>query len=413
MNSNSSLFLSSSAPIINDNNDINNQREIIRENIKEEIVLNDDIINELTSQGNDIIPKPIKLFNSNHETPLMIPSSINSLVNYKTKNFRNINALHDNPNIYYLFIEYKKYFKGNFIGSINKISVHLKNKHINDTFKAILDLIDNCFYSENYIKNLIFNKIFIDLNTDIKIKDNIIKSYCILLKLLKDLNNYNFVFHFNRDFLNKYGNSDNEENATRFNYFINNIMTLINNLSKYDFIKNEDMFEFLDAILLNPNYRNISFTTFCMRILNLIHNIHNDYYNKYGLYKASRDYLKNNYKIKIILENVKNEYYDKDKPPFLYFHIMELLDNIINDKCCCEICEKNLISFNEKKYDENEKNDVFYIIVNKIKNIDNDTDNDNNDDDNILSDDEKNIISDEYKNIDEDEDESIICCYDD
>lgn len=392
-NSNNFQLLKSSSAPVNDelteiennkkNNEINNEKNNEKDNIEykldENIILNDelndDLINELINQGNkNNIPNVIQKFNNNHINPLMISSSINSLVNFKTKNFRNIDELHSSPNLSKLFVEYKKDFKSRLNAWMNKLSL---TQPMN--FDLIIKFINDSFYNENYIKQMIFYKIFNDINTTDIIKENIIETYCILLDKLKQNKKYSYNFIFDNEFLNKYGNNDDVHNAFRFNSFINNIAILINHLEIHNLITEDEMFIFLNATLLNPSYDNLDIICFCKRILNIIHGTNNDYYLNHGLYVASKKYLKDNFKIIEIFNDISNELFKDDKKPFIYKMVFEIIENLVNGKQCCNLCNNEYVN---KTIYENKSLDFIEEL----------SDNDVFDDDDGYSEDEDDIL---------------------
>ena len=76
----------------------------------------------------------------------MISSSINSLVNFKTINFRNIDELHSSPNLSKLFVEYKKDFKSRLNAWMNKLSL---TQPMN--FDLTIKFINDSFYNEHFL----------------------------------------------------------------------------------------------------------------------------------------------------------------------------------------------------------------------------------------------------------------------
>lgn len=363
------FFNSFSAPI-NDIDDINeSDNDENKENEENINIINDELKNEVKYQDdNDKIPPLILEFNENHENPLMISSSINSLIDFKTKNFRGSDELRKNPDIFNLYVEYKKDFKRNFISWFNKLSI----KYI-ENFDNLINFINNCFYNEFIIKQMIFEKIFNDLNNNLILKDNIIETYCILLNKLKETNDYNYSFKFDNKFLNIYVNTENKKNAIKYNYFINNIATFINYLDKYKLIADDDIFIFLDTILLNPNYNNFDFTSFCHLILNIIHGINKEKYYAFGLYNASRRYLLNKNNIIDIFENIANEIYEDKNKPIIYKILKDILINVINGKSCCELCIK-------RDLERNNINNKYFIKDDDYDEDDYDEDNEENND---------------------------------
>lgn len=330
-----------SAPIINTN--YNNDSDIENNNNDNDnindIIINQELIDEILNQGNkNVIPPIIKKFNTIHETPLMISTSINSLINFKNKNFRESDILRNNPNIFNLFVEYKKDYLRNFNSWFNKLSItKLEN------YDKFINFINNSFYNEEIIKKEIFSKIFNDFMVSFIIKDTIMESYCVLLDKLKSSNDYIYSFNFDNEFLNNYVNTLTPSDAERYNYFVNNIANFINFLDKYHLINDEVMFKFLETILLTPKYDNIEFITFCKRIINIIHGTNKENFASFGLYVASQKYLLNKNNIIEIFNNIADELYPNNKP-FIFTMLIEYMINIVNGKPCCEICQKKLLN---------------------------------------------------------------------
>lgn len=299
------------------------------------IIINEDFDNKnitIVKKTNNMPNPPREIIEYNLTAPNLFvsPFLVHELMDFKTRNAMINDSLKDNPTIEFVIHEYKVSYRRKLRSQFNKLTVN----NVMDTVKFINDNTNNIL-TNNEMTDFIIERIKNDLWE--KMKMPIITAYVILIQELENILEYHFTFSFDKEFLSEYFN--NEEKYYMFPDMINNLTNFIILLYENKLIGEDEIYEFFDSYILKPEVPyGMEYSSFCKSIINIIHGMPNGNpkFKPNSLFNIFKKYLKER---EDDIVSVYQELSNKNKSSFLSKMMIEMIDNIKNDRICCKHCE--------------------------------------------------------------------------
>lgn len=283
------------------------------------------------------VPKEIIEYNNKANNIFVSPFLLHELIDFKTRNAMVNDSLKENPTIEVVIHEYKVAYRRKLRGQFNKLTIN----SVIDTVNFINNNTNNIL-NENEMNEFIMQRLKNDLLEKMKLP--IITAYALVIKELEQSNKYHFDFKFNKEFLNDYRTYDDIDNKI-FDVMMN-LVNLIVLLYDIKLIDDEEVFTFFDEFVFEPELIfNMNLTTYSRLIMNIIHGTPNgDAKFKPGIInQIFLKYLKER-EGKVMIENYK-KLIEKHGSSFLSKMLIEMLENMVDGKICCQHCEMRI-----KKY---------------------------------------------------------------
>lgn len=279
-------------------------------------------------------PKEIIEFNKSANPSFISPFLVNELLDFKTRYAMSKDALKNNPTMDIVINEYIIFYRQSLRLQLNKLT----RDNIDNTVSFIINNTNNIL-GNNEITEFIIQRVKNDMWVLTK---KFISVYGLLITILTNEYHYHFDFRFNNEFLNYYFESDEIESL--FLQVINNINNLIIILYQNNIITLDKIYEYFDSFLLNPVIpNNVESNTFYKSIMLTIHGLPkgDPNFKPSILYDIFREYVKDKQKEGInIVDNYK-EFINEHEKSFLSRMLIEILDDINNNRIYCTFCNKN------------------------------------------------------------------------
>lgn len=283
-------------------------------------------------------PKEIIEFNKSANPLFISPFLVNELMDFKTRNAMLNDELKNNPTMDIVINEYKISYRRSLRMQLNKLTCD----NVDNTVDFIINNTNNILDNNEMIEFIIQR-----VKNDIWVmKQPFIIAYGLLIATLTNEYHYHFDFRFNNDFLNYYFDSD--EIGLSFLNVINNINNLIIILYQNNIITLDKIYEYFDSFLLNPVIPgNVESNTFYKSIILTIHGLPkgDPNFKPSILYDVFCDYVKDKQKEGVNIVGKYEEFISSHGKSFLSRMLIEILDNINNNRICCTHCKLN--SFNQ------------------------------------------------------------------
>lgn len=280
-------------------------------------------------------PKEIIEFNKSANPLFISPFLVNELMDFKARNAMLNDELKNNPTMDIVINEYKISYRRSLRMQLNKLTCDNVDNTVDFIINNTNNILDNNEMIE-FIIQRVKNDIWV-------IKQPFIIAYGLLIAILTNEYHYNFDFRFNNDFLNYYFDSD--EIGLSFLNVINNINNLIIILYQNNIITLDKIYEYFDSFLLNPVIPgNVESNTFYKSIILTIHGLPkgDPNFKPSILYDVFCDYAKDKQKEGVNIVGKYEEFISSHGKSFLSRMLIEILDNINNNRICCTHCKLNL-----------------------------------------------------------------------
>lgn len=279
-------------------------------------------------------PREIIEFNRSANPLFISPFLVNELMDFKTMNAMVNEELKNNPTMDVVINEYKISYRRSLRMQLNKLTCD----NVDNTVKFIIDNTNNIL-DNNEMTDFIIQRVKNDIWV---IKQPFIIAYGLLIATLTHEYHYHFDFRFNNDFLKYYFDSD--EIGLSFLNVINNINNLIIILYQNNIITLDNIYEYFDSLVLNPVIpSNVESNTFYKSIILTIHGLPkgDPNFRPTRLYDVFCEYVKDKQKEGVDIVSKYEEFISLHGRSFLSRMLIELLDNISNDRICCTHCKLN------------------------------------------------------------------------
>ena len=280
-------------------------------------------------------PKEIIEFNKSANPSFISPFLVNELLDFKTRYAMSKDALKNNPTMDIVINEYIIFYRQSLRLQLNKLT----RDNIDNTVSFIINNTNNIL-GNNEITEFIIQRVKNDMWV---LTETFISVYGLLIAILTNEYHYHFDFRFNNDFLNYYFESDDIEGSL-FLKVINNINHLIIILYKNNIITLDKIYEYFDSFLLNPVIpSNVEPITFYKSIISTIHGLPKDDpdFKPPILYDVFCDYVKDKQKEGVNIVDRYEEFINEHEKSFLGIMLIEVLDDISNNRNYCRFCKKN------------------------------------------------------------------------
>lgn len=279
-------------------------------------------------------PKEIIEFNKSANPSFISPFLVNELLDFKTKYAMSKDALKNNPTMDIVINEYIIFYRQSLRLQLNKLT----RDNIDNTVSFIINNTNNIL-GNNEITEFIIQRVKNDMWV---LTETFISVYGLLIAILTNEYHYHFDFRFNNEFLNYYFESD--EIGSLFLKVINNINNLIIILYQNNIITSDKIYEYFDSFLLNPVIPgNVAPITFYKSIISTIHGLPKDdpNFKPSILYDVFCDYVKDKQKEGVNIVDRYEEFINEHEKSFLGIMLIEVLDDISNNRNYCRFCKKN------------------------------------------------------------------------
>lgn len=279
-------------------------------------------------------PKEIIEFNKSANPSFISPFLVNELLDFKTRYAMSKDALKNNPTMDIVINEYIIFYRQSLRLQLNKLT----RDNIDNTVSFIINNTNNIL-GNNEITEFIIQRVKNDMWVLTK---KFISVYGLLITILTNEYHYHFDFRFNNEFLNYYFESDEIESL--FLQVINNINNLIIILYQNNIITLDKIYEYFDSFLLNPVIpNNVESNTFYKSIMLTIHGLPkgDPNFKPSILYDIFREYVKDKQKEGINIVDKYKEFISEHEKSFLSKMLIEILDDINNNRIYCTFCNKN------------------------------------------------------------------------
>lgn len=279
-------------------------------------------------------PKEIIEFNKSANPSFISPFLVNELLDFKTRYAMSKDALKNNPTMDIVINEYIIFYRQSLRLQLNKLT----RDNIDNTVSFIINNTNNIL-GNNEITEFIIQRVKNDMWVLTK---KFISVYGLLITILTNEYHYHFDFRFNNEFLNYYFESDEIESL--FLQVINNINNLIIILYQNNIITLDKIYEYFDSFLLNPVIPgNVAPITFYRSILLTIHGLPegDPDFKPSILYDVFCDYVKDKQKEGVNIVDRYEEFINEHEKAFLGKILIEVLDDISNNRNYCKFCKKN------------------------------------------------------------------------
>lgn len=279
-------------------------------------------------------PKEIIEFNKSANPSFISPFLVNELLDFKTKYAMSKDALKNNPTMDIVINEYIIFYRQSLRLQLNKLT----RDNIDNTVSFIINNTNNIL-GNNEITEFIIQRVKNDMWV---LTETFISVYGLLIAILTNEYHYHFNFRFNNEFLNYYFESD--EIGSLFLKVINNINNLIIILYQNNIITSDKIYEYFDSFLLNPVIPgNVAPITFYKSIISTIHGLPKDdpNFKPSILYDVFCDYVKDKQKEGVNIVDRYEEFINEHEKSFLGIMLIEVLDDISNNRNYCRFCKKN------------------------------------------------------------------------
>lgn len=279
-------------------------------------------------------PKEIIEFNKSANPSFISPFLVNELLDFKTRYAMSKDALKNNPTMDIVINEYIIFYRQSLRLQLNKLT----RDNIDNTVSFIINNTNNIL-GNNEITEFIIQRVKNDMWV---LTETFISVYGLLIAILTNEYHYHFDFRFNNEFLNYYFDSD--EIGSLFLKVINNINNLIIILYQNNIITSDKIYEYFDSFLLNPVIPgNVAPITFYKSIISTIHGLPKDDpdFKPPILYDVFCDYVKDKQKEGVNIVDRYEEFINEHEKSFLGIMLIELLDDINNNRNYCRFCKKN------------------------------------------------------------------------
>ena len=281
-------------------------------------------------------PKEIIEFNKSANPSFISPFLVNELLDFKTKYAMSKDALKNNPTMDIVINEYIIFYRQSLRLQLNKLT----RDNIDNTVSFIINNTNNIL-GNNEITEFIIQRVKNDMWV---LTETFISVYGLLIAILTNEYHYHFNFRFNNEFLNYYFESD--EIGSLFLKVINNINNLIIILYQNNIITSDKIYEYFDSFLLNPVIPgNVAPITFYKSIISTIHGLPKDDpdFKPPILYDVFCDYVKDKQKEGVNIVDRYEEFINEHEKVFLGKMLIEVLDDISNNRTYCTLCRKEHI----------------------------------------------------------------------
>lgn len=279
-------------------------------------------------------PKEIIEFNKSANPSFISPFLVNELLDFKTRYAMSKDALKNNPTMDIVINEYIIFYRQSLRLQLNKLT----RDNIDNTVSFIINNTNNIL-GNNEITEFIIQRVKNDMWV---LTETFISVYGLLIAILTNEYHYHFNFRFNNEFLNYYFESD--EIGSLFLKVINNINNLIIILYQNNIITSDKIYEYFDSFLLNPVIPgNVAPITFYKSIISTIHGLPKDDpdFKPPILYNVFCDYVKDKQKEGVNIVDRYEEFINEHEKAFLGKMLIEVLDDISNNRNYCRFCKKN------------------------------------------------------------------------
>lgn len=279
-------------------------------------------------------PKEIIEFNKSANPSFISPFLVNELLDFKTRYAMSKDALKNNPTMDIVINEYIIFYRQSLRLQLNKLT----RDNIDNTVSFIINNTNNIL-GNNEITEFIIQRVKNDMWV---LTETFISVYGLLIAILTNEYHYHFNFRFNNEFLNYYFESD--EIGSLFLKVINNINNLIIILYQNNIITSDKIYEYFDSFLLNPVIPgNVEPITFYKSIISTIHGLPKDDpdFKPSILYDVFCDYVKDKQKEGVNIVDRYEEFINEHEKSFLGIMLIEVLDDISNNRNYCRFCKKN------------------------------------------------------------------------
>lgn len=279
-------------------------------------------------------PKEIIEFNKSANPSFISPFLVNELLDFKTRYAMSKDALKNNPTMDIVINEYIIFYRQSLRLQLNKLT----RDNIDNTVSFIINNTNNIL-GNNEITEFIIQRVKNDMWVLTK---KFISVYGLLITILTNEYHYHFDFRFNNEFLNYYFESDEIESL--FLQVINNINNLIIILYQNNIITLDKIYEYFDSFLLNPVIPgNVAPITFYKSIILTIHGLpeSDPDFKPPILYYVFCDYVKDKQKEGVNIVDRYEEFINEHEKAFLGKMLIEVLDDISNNRNYCRFCKKN------------------------------------------------------------------------
>lgn len=279
-------------------------------------------------------PKEIIEFNKSANPSFISPFLVNELLDFKTRYAMSKDALKNNPTMDIVINEYIIFYRQSLRLQLNKLT----RDNIDNTVSFIINNTNNIL-GNNEITEFIIQRVKNDMWVLTK---KFISVYGLLITILTNEYHYHFDFRFNNEFLNYYFESDEIESL--FLQVINNINNLIIILYQNNIITLDKIYEYFDSFLLNPVIPgNVAPITFYKSIILTIHGLpeSDPDFKPSILYDVFCDYVKDKQKEGVNIVDRYEEFINEHEKAFLGKMLIEVLDDISNNRNYCRFCKKN------------------------------------------------------------------------
>lgn len=279
-------------------------------------------------------PKEIIEFNKSANPSFISPFLVNELLDFKTRYAMSKDELKNNPTMDIVINEYIIFYRQSLRLQLNKLT----RDNIDNTVSFIINNTNNIL-GNNEISEFIIQRVKNDMWV---LTEPFINVYGLLIAILTNEYHYHFDFRFNNEFLNCYFESD--EIGSLFLKVINNINNLIIILYQNNIITSDKIYEYFDSFLLNPVIpNNVEPITFYKSIISTIHGLPKDDpdFKPPILYDVFCDYVKDKQKEGVNIVDKYEEFINQHEKSFLGIMLIEVLDDISNNRNYCRFCKKN------------------------------------------------------------------------
>lgn len=282
-------------------------------------------------------PREIIEFNKSANPSFISPFLVNELLDFKTRNAMSIDALKNNPTMDIVINEYIIFYRKSLRLQLNKLT----RDNIDNTVSFIINNTNNIL-GNNEITEFIIQRVKNDMWV---LTETFISVYGLLIAILTNEYHYHFDFRFNNEFLNYYFESDDIEGSL-FLKVINNINHLIIILYKNNIITLDKIYEYFDSFLLNPVIpNNVEPITFYKSIISTIHGLPEGDrdFEPSILYDIFREYVQDKQNKGFNIVDIYREFIIEHDDSFLGRMLIEILDDISNNRNYCTLCRKEHI----------------------------------------------------------------------
>ncbi len=279
-------------------------------------------------------PKEIIEFNKSANPSFISPFLVNELLDFKTRYAMSKDELKNNPTMDIVINEYIIFYRQSLRLQLNKLT----RDNIDNTVSFIINNTNNIL-GNNEISEFIIQRVKNDMWV---LTEPFINVYGLLIAILTNEYHYHFDFRFNNEFLNYYFESD--EIGSLFLKVINNINNLIIILYQNNIITLDKIYEYFDSFLLNPVIpSNVAPITFYKSIISTIHGLPKDDpdFKPSILYDVFCDYVKDKQKEGVNIVDRYEEFINEHEKSFLGIMLIEVLEDINNNRNYCRFCKKN------------------------------------------------------------------------